>query len=328
MMRIFLLLASALLFTACSQEEETHKRKLLVFGTLVEITITGTERKIADEAVAAISHDFQRMHKDWHAWKPGELFYLNAAFAAGEKRNVSDFLLLLIKQAKQFYQKSDGLFNPAAGAIFAAWGFHSDKLPTGPPPLEKIMEIAAKSPTMDDVIIDTNVVFSRNRAVKLDFGGFAKGAALDVAINSLRKFGIKNAIINAGGDLNVIGSPETGLWNIGIRNPKTRGVIASVRLKSGEVLYTSGNYERYRAVEGIRYSHIIDPRSGMPVSQVISSSVIAKNGALADAAATALSVAGVDRWQEIANRMGVDLVMLIEADGTVHASQSMQKRIE
>ena len=181
---------------------------------------------------------------------------------------------------------------------------------------------------MADLVIDGNEVSSTNPAVELDFGGFAKGLALDWAAEKLKERGIPDAVLNAGGDVNVIGHHGKRRWHVAIRDPNGWGVLGAVKLEPDEVLYTSGNYYRYREHDGVRYSHIIDPRTGRPVDHIVSASVIADNGALADAAATALSIAGPDGWQQTARRMGLTLVLLVDADGTILTTPQMKERVE
>ena len=325
-----LLLAFAVVFglAACDDPPAPHKETLYVFGTLVEFTLRGVSEEQARAAVAAVEKDFRRMHKDWHAWKPGELTDLNAAFAAGKTREVTPFLLPLIRQAKDYFELSGGLFNPAIGRLIGAWGFHADELPKGSlPPFDEIRTLASQAPSMDDVVIEGDRVSSRNPSVALDFGGFAKGVALDMAVARLREMGVENAIVNAGGDLNTMGSADERPWSVGIRHPKHWGVIASVDLADDEVLYTSGNYERFREHEGIRYAHILDPRDGMPVTHIVSASVIHTDGGLADAAATALTVAGPGDWETVAQRMNVRYVLLVDDEGTVYTTPAMKKRV-
>lgn len=318
----------ALLPAGCYRQKPEVREKLYVFGTLVEIIIRGMDKDTAREALAAVNADFQKMHKDWHAWKPGEMSRLNTAFAEGRAMVVSPFLLPLVKQAKTLESASGGLFNPAIGNMVAAWGFHADELPKGaPPPREKIARLVKARPSMSAVRIDGNKVSSSNPAVSLDFGGFAKGAALDAAAKTLKRFGIRNAILNAGGDLNVIGTHGERPWRLGIRHPKSWGVLASVELKPDEVLYTSGNYERFFEHEGVRYAHIIDPRTGWPVNHIVSASVVGVNGAAADAAATALTVAGPDDWHRVAKRMGVKFALLVDDEGTLYLNPAMQARL-
>ena len=317
------------LLTACQRPVPEYHETRYLFGTLVSFTIRGIEQTKAQAAVAAVGEDFERMHTDWHAWKPGELSRLNQQLPDDEFHPVSLFLLPLIEQAGELAMQSDDLFNPAIGQLVKLWGFHSDTLPSGPPPSrEAIQALVQQQPRMRDLVINDDQVRSRNPAVSLDFGGFAKGAALDWAMRRLREMGIRNAIINAGGDLNVIGSHGDRPWKVGVRHPQGEGVLASVELADGEAVYTSGNYERYRQHDGINYSHIIDPRTGMPVQHVASVTVIDTNGARADAAATALSVAGPQHWHRIARQMGLKYVMLVDEQSRVYMNPAMAERIK
>jgi thiamine biosynthesis lipoprotein len=312
----------------CKQPESELREKLYVFGTIVEITIRDSDKATAQAALKDVGSEFRHMHKDWHAWKPGELSSLNAAIAAGKSAQVSDFLLPLLLQAQRYERTSDGLFNAAIGGLVADWGFHDDNLPKGrAPPYEAIRAWVASRPNVADLVIKDHLVSSRNKDVSLDFGGFAKGEALDRAVIRLKAHGIRNAVLNAGGDLNVMGVHSDRPWRAGIRHPKNWGVIATVELKPGEVLYTSGNYERFLEHEGVRYSHIIDPRTGWPVKHIVSASVIGTNGAAADAAATALSVAGPEDWFRIAKRMGVRYAMLVDDHGRIYLNPAMKARI-
>lgn len=324
---------AVLALAACGQEEPAEQTSVLfVFGTKVEITVRGEDAATFEAATAKLDSDFQRMHTDWHAWKPGELSDLNAAFAAGRSQTVSPFLLPLIHQAKTLYALSDGLFNPAIGALIGAWGFHADEKPKGGlPDFAAIRALTARRASMDDVTIDGDVVSSANAVVQLDFGGFAKGVALDRAERVFADLGIENALINAGGDINTLGNGGDGgdrPWKVGIRDPKVWGIIATLALRPGEDVYTSGNYERFREVDGVRYAHIIDPRDGMPVDHIVSATVIAHGGALADGAATALSVAGADDWHRIAAKMGIKYAVLVDDAGTVYLNPAMRERIQ
>lgn len=307
-----------------------YERSLYVFGTLVSVSAWTSDEAAFDRAVDQIDRRFQSMHRDWHAWRGnGELVRLNQALAAGESMRVSDFLLPLLIQGKALYDASDGLFNPAIGRLIALWGFHDDE-PSGglPPDPGAIAKLVDAAPGMDDVSIEGHRIRATNPWIALDLGAYAKGHALNVAIRILHELGIDNAIVNAGGDLCVSGGHGGRPWHIGVRHPQGEGVIASLDARDGECVLTSGNYERYREYAGVRYAHIIDPRSGYPVAHIASATVIARNGALADAAATALSVAGAPLWQRIAGRMGVDEVMLVDGDGRVYLTPAMKRRID
>jgi len=319
----------SLFLLGCSRPLPEFHQTLFVFGTLVEITIVNEEPERATSAAKRVDEKFQLMHKDWHAWKPGgELAILNEHIAAGQSLLISETLLPLLTQSKQLYQQSDGLFNPAIGALIDLWGFHSDELPEGPPPeQDEIQVLLDKRPGMDDLQFEGNQVSSTNPFVQLDLGGYAKGYALDDAITILRSRGVANAIVNAGGDLCVSGRHGERPWRIGIRHPQGKGVLASLDAQDGECVLTSGNYERYREHDGKRYPHILDPRTGKPVRHIASATVIHGDGGTADAAATALTVAGPDHWFRIAKQMGLKYVMVVDEAGTVYMNPQMAERI-
>ncbi|MEW8027329.1 MAG: FAD:protein FMN transferase [Candidatus Thiodiazotropha sp.] len=328
--RMLLLFVVLIGVTACERGPRDHQQTLLVFGTLLDIKAYTDNPAEFDAAVKGLERTFQDMHREWHAWKgDGELVRLNRAIGRGDAMTVSPDLAELLLRAKQYADRSDHLFNPAIGGLIAEWGFHSDEPPGGPPPDgNRIASLIEAAPSMAQLTFERNRIHSSNRAVALDLGAFAKGYALNLAIRQLKQSGIAHAIVNAGGDLCVSGRHGDRPWTIGIRNPLGEGVIASLKVSDGECVLTSGNYERYREYEGIRYAHIIDPRTGYPVEHVASATVISMDGGLADAAATALSVAGPGQWEKIAAQMGINEVMLVDGNGDVHLSPSMRDRIE
>lgn len=149
---------------------------------------------------------------------------------------------------------------------------------------------------------------------------------MDNAIAILQQQGIQHAVVNIGGDLRAIGTHGERPWIIGIRHPRHDRVLASVAVSDDESVFSSGDYERFFTYEGKRYPHILDPRTGYPADQAMSSTVIHDNASMADAAATAIFVAGSD-WPTVAAAMGIDMVMLVTEDGEVEMSPAMQKRV-
>ncbi|MEW8280965.1 MAG: FAD:protein FMN transferase [Candidatus Thiodiazotropha taylori] len=327
--RMLLLVGLLVILPGCDKGPQDHRQTLLVFGTLLDIQAYTDQPELFNEAVRALDKTFQKMHREWHAWKgEGELVRLNRALADGKSLQVSAELAELLQQARQYAVDSEQMFNPAIGRLIGLWGFHSDQPPGGPPPQKLEIEALLKSnPNMQDLRFQEGLVSSTNPMVAIDLGAFAKGYALNLAIDELKRMGIGNAIVNAGGDLCVSGRHGDRPWVIGIRHPLGEGVIASLGVADGECVLTSGNYERYREFEGVRYAHIIDPRSGYPVAHVASATVISKQGGLADAAATALSVAGPADWPRIAAKMGLTQVMLVDDQGKVYLTPPMQSRI-
>lgn len=327
-MRISLLLV-VLLLGACNRPPAVYHEQLYVFGTLVDITLQGVDEKRGRALVFQVDRMYEVMHRDWHAWRPGELTDLNHAIAAGKEHCVDARLTDLLHRSVEASELSEDLFNPAIGKLIGLWGFHSDDPLTGapPPPTDQIAALVARRPRMEDLVFRGDCISSRNPAVELDLGGIAKGYAVDIAIDLFRRRGVKNAIVNAGGDLRAVGSHGDRPWRIGIRHPQGKGVLAALDIRGDEAVFTSGNYERYNEHAGVRYAHILDPRTGQPIADITSATVIFGRGALADAAATAMVVAGAQMWHEVAKRMGIKYVMLVDEAGTVYMSPAMQARV-
>ncbi len=318
-----------LLLAACTPAPPEHRDSQLVFGTLVDVTLYGTDAATAQKAFRQLRQDFELMHFMWHPWKPGPVGRTNELLALQAPFSGNPSILPLIERSLPLSQASEHLFNPAIGKLIALWGFHSDEPPQGPPPDPRaIAELVAADPKLEDIEIRGVVMRGTNPAVKLDFGAVAKGLAIDRGIEALQALGVAHAVINAGGDLKVIGRHGDRPWRVGIRNPRGEGVLAVLDVHDGEAVFTSGDYERYFTWEGKRYHHILDPRTGYPAEGTRSVTVIHTDGATADAAATALFVAGPDDWPRIAQRMGIDQVLLVDADGVFHLTPKMQARLK
>lgn len=318
-----------LLLSACAPKPDpVHKEQILAMGTLVDITLWGVNDKLAQKAFATANADFNYMQTAWHPWKPGPMGRTNQLLATGAKFSANPSVLPLIIEAKRLYHESDGLFNPAVGRFIGLWGFHADIPPKGPPPPKAaIQKLLDAHPSMDDIHIQGITMWCDNPAVQVDLGGFAKGYAVDQVMNQLEAMGVKNAIINAGGDLRAIGSHGGRPWRIGIRNPRGGGVLAEVDVQGDESVFTSGDYERYYIYKGVRYHHIIDPRTGYPARGTTSATVLHTNAGVADAAATALLIAGPKDWYHVAKSMGIKYAMIVDSQGTIYMNPAMAKRL-
>lgn len=314
--------------SACNQEEPVHQRRLLGFGTIIEITIYGTEHSHAQRVMDEIEEDFEFMHNAWSPNKRNALKRTNQLFSTSEWFSVAPSVRPLIIQSIELSKSSQHLFNPAIGKLIERWGFNEEeRLITVPPSEQQISALVNKNPKMTDIEFKGITIRSRNPDVMLNFGAFAKGYAIDKNIALMKARNITNAIINAGGDLRAIGKHGNRPWKIGIRHPRKEGVIASLEIQNDESIFTSGDYERYFEHNGKRYHHIIDPRTGFPSTGTISVTVIHPNAATADAASTALFVAGKNSWHKIAKNMGIKYVMLIDEEGTVYLNPAMNDRI-
>lgn len=325
---LIIVVACLLLLAGCQRNQE-QSAQLFVFGTIVEIKLWGATPEQSDRAFAQLQQMFNGMHHDWHAWEPGRLTDINEAFAQGQTAEADADIVVMIRRSQEIEQRSGGRFNPAIGGLIGLWGFHTSDYPViGPPPTQaSIDEILSHRPSSRDIHIDGLQLRSENPHVQLDFGGIAKGYAVDLAIERLRDLGITNAIVNAGGDLRAMGRHGDRPWNVAVRQPGG-GIIGTVEVRDDEALFTSGNYERFRQDQLKRYPHILDPRSGWPVEDVASVTVITADGIVADATATALVVAGLDGWPAVAQALELDQVLVVDESGMVYLTPEMDQRIQ
>jgi thiamine biosynthesis lipoprotein len=321
-------LCLGLLLTGCDNDPGVKHAKFYAFGTEIDVSLYGVDADTANNTISTLESSFSTVDSTWHAWQPSVLSEINQAISQGESIAVSQAVSDLITLAQTLAVQSDHLFNPAAGKLFELWGFHQDDwFSSRPPPIQvDIDDWLDHQPSMADITIKAGILHSKNKHVKLGFGGFAKGFAVDDAIASLQQLGINNALVNIGGDLRAIGMHGKRPWVIGIRHPRQDGMIASIALQQDESVFTSGDYERFFEYQGARYSHIIDPRTGWPADQATSVTVLHHNASIADAAATALFVAG-DDWPRVATAMGVSHVMLLKPNGEIELSPDMHQRI-
>ena len=325
------LLPAVLLLGGCSRERPAYQEQGYVFGTLVEVTVYGEPDARARQAVAAVMHEFQRLHDMLHAWKPSELTDLNSALAQGHPRQVTPELTAILADAKQLSDQSGGLFDPAIGRLIQAWGFQADEFKPVLPDAKQIAALVQEHPQMDDLVLAGDTVSSRNRAVQLDLGGYAKGYALDRAAALLKQMGVHDALINIGGNVLALGAHGDRPWRVGIQHPRKPGPLATLELHDGEAIGTSGDYQRFFEVAGKRYCHLIDPRTGWPVQGVQAVTIItrgARAGVRSDADSKPLFVSGVQGWRAAARTMGLEEALLVDGDGRVHLTPAMQKKLD
>jgi thiamine biosynthesis lipoprotein len=323
----FLLL---LLLTACGKPA-LHHRESFVFGTRVEILVAGVSEAQARPAASAVLQEFDRMNRNYHAWRPSELSDLSTALAEGKMLRVSNEMAALLVETKQFSALGDGLFDPGIGQLIAAWGFQSDEFKAALPDPSVLADWQENRAGISDLLIDGELIGSRSRRVAIDLGGYLKGYALDRAATILREQGIDNALINIGGNIMALGSKNGVPWSVGIQHPRQPGPLATLKLHDGEALGTSGDYQRFFELDGKRYCHLLDPRNGEPVMHTQALTVLISPrpgaGALSDMATKPLFIAG-ERWPELALKLSVDQVLRVDAAGNITVSPKMRERLE
>ena len=336
MFRRLILLVAACLLAACGQPEP-WRQESYVFGTRVELAIAGVPEARARGAADKVLRDFDVLHRTYHAWQPSELSALNESIAAGRSQEVSAEFVAYLGEAQAVAAAGEHLFDPGIGRLVALWGFHTDDIQPRLPDDPALQALIAAKPSIADLKLEGRRVSSRNKSVALDFGGYLKGVALDRAIASLRADGIANALVNIGGNVMALGTRDGGgaPWRVGVQHPRPQAAggapLATLELRDGEAIGTSGDYHRYFEVAGRRYCHLLDPRTGYPAAGTQAVTVLIAPGKSAGMRSDALSkpifIAGSE-WRAMARKLGVDAVLRVGADGTASLTPAMQARLK
>jgi thiamine biosynthesis lipoprotein len=330
-MLISAMLVLLALLPGCRPDDAVYRVQGHVFGTQVEVSIYGESEQRAQALGDEVLREFDRLHRKLHAWQPSQLTALNDAIARGATFQADAEMVDLLKSATALSEQSGGMFNPAIGHLIRLWGFQSSDITAQGPAPQEIRRWVDANPRMTDLVFDGTRIASRNKAVMIDLGGYAKGYALDRAAQILRAAHVKAALVNTGGNIIAIGQPGARPWKVGIRDPRGDGTVASVELHDNEAIGTSGDYQRYFMKDGKRHPHIIDPRTGQTVDLVASVTILVSGGAdvglRSDGNSKPLFIAGPRHWRDMAHHLGLQEVMLIGADRKVEMTPAMRARM-
>ena len=323
----WLVIAAALLAWGCAPPPAETRVRFSAMGTLVDVTIYDEAEADALAAAGEVERLFHDLHRAWDPWGDGPLGRLTAALAEAGAGQADPDLAALLARAGEIAGRSGGRFDPSVGALVRLWGFSRDEaMRTRPPGEDEIAAALALARPLAGALAPDGRI-DGVRGMSLDLGGFAKGVAVDEAVGLLLGRGMDNVIVNAGGDLRAVGRHGDRPWRVGVREPRGPGVLAVIEISGDESVFTSGDYERFFEFEGRRYHHILDPRSGYPARGLASVTVMHSDAGLADAAATAIFVAGPEAWPAAAAALGVDRVMVVTAGGAVEATPAMASRL-
>jgi len=279
-------------------------------GTLVDVVLYA-DREVAPEAAGQAFERVLRVEVEAHPSKEGSpLFQVRQ----GKGAKIEGDLARILETAMKVSRATSGAFDPTLGEVVHLWGFGRDD-----PHLPDPGEIAQALDKAGYKQVPAGQNFPEGQDIWFDLGGVAKGYAVDEAVRALKEAGVKAGIVNAGGDLRSFGvRPRRGYWKIGVQDPDNPQELAGVlEIKEGAVA-TSGDYQRYFEEGGIRYHHILDPATGYPAqSGLRGTTVIAPDGATADALATAAFVMGPEKGLALLERWeGVEGVLITD-DGTI-----------
>jgi thiamine biosynthesis lipoprotein len=308
---IVCLILAVVLVRNLRTRQECYSQSAIMMDTVIEMSIWG-EGTVTAEAAAASAF--------------GEMARIESIFGDGIVDSESSHDVIgsaefdyLIGVSKEAYGLTGGLFDPTIGSVSRLWHFWGGAHVPDPDSL---------SEALGHVGLERYINGSASNPVVFDVGGIAKGYAVDLATAKIRSLGFESAIINAGGDLRLIGRrPDGKPWRIAIRHPRRPGNFIGYLDLVDVAVATSGDYEKYFVLDDRRYHHILDPRTGMPGDMSESVTVLAESACLSDALATGLFVTGARRGLKIIETQpGLEAVFVHAEGETIAVSSGLAER--
>jgi thiamine biosynthesis lipoprotein len=281
---------------SCARDQEPFVKQTFVMGTRGTITIYGLPGEEAEAAASEAVREMHRLESMMSTWKEeSEISRLNRE-SNGSPFEVSPELAELLNIASVLCKMTGGAFDVTAMPVVRLWGFQGGgaKLPSDGEIADALARVGCRMMFVD---LDESTVTLHGGA-EIDLAGIGKGYAVDRCVGILEAHGVRSALVDLGGNMFAIGAPPgRDAWSIGIRDPEDPGGVVGKLLISDEAIATSGNYENFVEIDGKRYGHIVDPRTGRTVDHVLSVTVIAPTATQSDALSTGMFVMGPEKSQ-------------------------------
>lgn len=317
------LLAGLLLVAGLANAGEpvTRERETGVMGTDLVLRVVGEDPARLDAALDAAEAELRRVEDLATDWRESPLTRLNDAAGRGPQP-VEPELRHLIARALRIAAITGGAFDPTFAGVGHLWHFDG-----GDPRLPDPAAIAAALETIDHtrVVVDEEAgTVELPAGFRVGLGGIAKGYGVDRAMQVLIDHGVTSGVVNAGGDMKLLGKKDGEPWEIAIKHPRRRDEAMAVLHLSNVSVVTSGDYERFLEIDGKRYHHILDPRTGYPSTGCLSASVVGPSAETCDALATALCVIGPEDGLALVEQLDRVEAILVGLDGKVHVSTGLK----
>jgi len=300
---------------------EWFSRDEAIMGTAVRVELWHENAKAARAAMAAVIEEMRRVDRVMSPYKEdSELSRINRE-AARAPVSISREMAAIIARAIEFSKLSDGAFDITFSSVGYLYDYRRHIHPSD-------AEIARALPGINyrHLVLDGkhHTLHFAREGVRIDLGGIAKGWAVDRSIEILKKHGITHALVNAGGDTRVLGDKRGRPWKVGIRDPRRRdGVVAVVPL-ADKAFSTSGDYERFFVEDGVRYHHIINPKTGKSATGVRSVTVIADDATTTEGLTKSVFIKGPKEGLRLIETLtGVEAIV-IDAEGAMHVSAGLR----
>ena len=275
---------------AQNQSSGVFRQSRIIMGTSVEITVSQADLKTAEKAMEAAFQEVERMDRLMSHYRPDSEVSQISRYAGEKEIRVSPETLQVIERALYFSRLSGGAFDITVGPVFRLWDFRGEKIPDGEKLRENLKRVDYRRIKVDR---SRSTVYLDDPRMEVDLGAIAKGYAADRACLVLKKEGIENFLVNAGGDMRAGGRKEKEVpWTVGIQHPRLRShFIAKIQPRNAGIA-TSGDYEKYFLKDGQRYHHILVPSTGWPARECQSVTILAPTAMDADVLATTVFVLG------------------------------------
>ncbi|MBS2098401.1 FAD:protein FMN transferase [Carboxylicivirga linearis] len=311
-----------------SQSQQVYQRELLLMGCDFGITVVADEQKEADVYIQKAIDEITRIEKLISSWDVASQTSLVNKNAGLKPVKVHPLLFELIQHSLAISKLTDGAFDITFASLDPVWKFDGSmkRMPAKEEISASVSNIGFQNIQLNDK--DTTV-FLLKKGMKIGFGAIGKGFAADKAKHLLMQLGVTGGIINASGDLNVWGTKSNGMdWTVAITNPlKKQKAFAHLPIHNGAVA-TSGNYEKFVTIDGKKYSHIINPKTGYPSEGLVSVTVFSPKAELCDALATAIFVMGKEVGIDRINQLPKTECILIDEEGNVFTSDNIKLELQ
>jgi len=302
-----------------------HKKSMKLMGNHFEITVVADNETWANEKIDLGVKEIQRIEKLLTTYAEHSETNLINANAGIAPVKVSQEIILLIERALKISSVTQGAFDLSYGSVDKSlWNF--DTTMTSLPTLE-VAKQSVRLINYKNIIIDkeASTVFLKQQGMRIGFGGIGKGYAAERAKLIMQNAGVQSGVVNASGDLTTWGlMPDGKKWTIGIVHPELASSIFSYMNVSGLSVATSGNYEKFIVVDGKKYSHTINPKTGLPVTGIKSVTIVSTNAEVADAMATPVMIMGIEAGLHMINQIKDIEAIVIDDNNVLYATKNIK----
>jgi thiamine biosynthesis lipoprotein len=305
----------------------TYRRTVRLMGDKFEISVVGNNPLLADEQIDIAINEINRVERLLSTFSEDSNINRINRNAGIEPVKANAEVFRLIDRALQISELTHGAFDIT---YFAGIGYTGDDAALAENADVKIAPSPVMLTNYKNVVIDAakQTVFLKEKGMRIGFGGIGKGYAADKAKAVLQMRGVSSGIVNASGDLVTWGTQPNGYpWTIAIADPDHSLTPFSTLKISNMAIATSGNYEKYAIINGRKYSHTIDPKTGLPVSGVKSVTIISPSGELADAMATPVMVMGVKVGLDLINQLKNIACIIIDDNNQIHSTNNINIKL-